>query len=206
MKPALAQWGRAILMLEQQNGHIDAAFLRRLLTDSFEEEEIEMSAAGPHSPFRRQALRSDPVVPLGGCLLVEVLASHPVLPLAWWAFGPPSQSIFIPIPLLGEIPGSLLGSPDAGRDNLAGRLSTLFRAAAVDRKMAATIRTELENLQGVFETDAANWLAEAVASGNNPDDLHLLGGQFLQRVWRRFTEATDGLLQAMRFEHGMAAW
>src|SRR5262249_2572353 len=32
----LRRWGRATLLLEQQNGHIDAAFLRRLLSDHYE--------------------------------------------------------------------------------------------------------------------------------------------------------------------------
>jgi dipeptidase len=34
--PGLRRWGRATLLLEQQNGHIDAGFVRRLLADHFE--------------------------------------------------------------------------------------------------------------------------------------------------------------------------
>src|SRR5205807_1116536 len=39
---ALRRWGRASLMLEQQHGHIDAGFLRRLLSDHYEGTQFEV--------------------------------------------------------------------------------------------------------------------------------------------------------------------
>src|SRR5207244_881851 len=49
---ALRRWGRATLLLEQQNGHIDAAFLRRLLCDHYEGTHFEVDPlAGDPRPI-----------------------------------------------------------------------------------------------------------------------------------------------------------
>ena len=49
---ALRRWGRATLLLEQQNGHIDSTFIRRVLTDHYEgcPDEVDPLAPGDGPP------------------------------------------------------------------------------------------------------------------------------------------------------------
>ena len=58
----LRRWGRATLLLEQQNGHIDGGFLRRLLSDHYEGTELEVdpqdATDGPPPLCRRLSRRA----------------------------------------------------------------------------------------------------------------------------------------------------
>jgi dipeptidase len=66
-KSALRRWGRATYLLEQQNGHIDAAFLRRVLSDHYdgsryEVDPFERPAPSPLAPGS-EGKRSRPLTP-----------------------------------------------------------------------------------------------------------------------------------------------
>src|SRR5262249_49675069 len=47
---ALRRWGRATLLLEQQNGHIDAAFVQRLFADHYDGTHYEVDPLAPAGP------------------------------------------------------------------------------------------------------------------------------------------------------------
>jgi hypothetical protein len=84
---ALRRWGQATRRLEEQNGHIDAAFLRQVLEGEDEDD-----------------------FPLAG--LVAVLGP---LPLSWWAVGPPCAPLYLPLLPAGEPPEELAAAPSWGQ-------------------------------------------------------------------------------------------
>jgi hypothetical protein len=87
--PALKRWGRASLLLEQQNGHIDAWFLRRMLAEHFE------STLRP--PER--------LAPALTNTFLTALSSEPdAVGMAWYASGPPGQAVYFPVLIDGELP------------------------------------------------------------------------------------------------------
>src|SRR5262249_12671598 len=100
---ALRRWGRATYLLEQQSGHIDVPFLRRLLSDHYEgmKDEVDplQSTPGPlplcqHRPGR---------LTLAG--MVAQLRTD--VPLAWCAFGPPCVGVWLPVFLHADLPAAL---------------------------------------------------------------------------------------------------
>lgn len=91
--PALKRWGRATLLLEQQNGHIDLWFLRRMLADHYE------------ATVRRPVPGQTGVLPTLACSFLTALDPDPAAPvLAWCAFGTPRQAVYFPVFLDGALP------------------------------------------------------------------------------------------------------
>jgi hypothetical protein len=151
---ALRRWGQATRRLEEQNGHIDAAFLRRALEGEDEDD-----------------------LPLAS--LVAVLGP---LPLAWWAVGPPSAPVYLPLLPAGEPPAELTGEPPGS--SRRGQAPPL----------AGAVRRALEGLQELLDAEAAEFLAGAAALVR-PDELARQATLFMRHVWEEFAEVADGLRQ-----------
>jgi secernin len=102
---ALRRWGRASLLLEQQHGHIDLAFLRRLLSDHYEGTKFEVDPLEPTDGPRSICRHMMPGEDTG--TTASFLATLPAaddVAVAWCAFGPPCLSVYLPIFLDGELP------------------------------------------------------------------------------------------------------
>ena len=84
---AQKRWGRASLMLSQQQGAIDLHFLRHMLAD--------------HYHGNRDLLRTERASNLASAL-VDLQRSE--MPSSWLAFGPPQVAVYFPICLAGELP------------------------------------------------------------------------------------------------------
>jgi secernin len=152
----LRRWGQATRLLEEQNGHIDTAFVRRVLEGEDDDD------PGPQSS-----------VPLAR--LVAVLGP---LPLAWWAVGPPSALVYLPLLPAGEPPAELTDSS--------------WRGQAVAR----AARRALEGLQELLDAEAAEFLAGAASlAGAGHDELARQATLFMRHVWEEFAEVADGLHQ-----------
>ncbi len=153
---ALKRWGRASLLLEQQNGHIDLWFLRRMLADHFE------GVVRPSAPPRRRAGLSpavtDEVTEAPPTLLTSFLTSLSLepdaVPMGWCAFGPPDQAVYFPIFLDGELPA--LFQPD----NI-GRGRFLRQPAPLEK--AQTRRNALDLWQAQIDQKTEDFLAQARA-------------------------------------------
>src|SRR5262249_52988824 len=99
--PALRRWGRATLLLEERNGQIDAAFLRRLLADHHEGDAIlpsETTLCQQATGGRGEATAASLVAQLG--------PEGESLPVAWCGFGPPCATVYFPLFLDGELPAA----------------------------------------------------------------------------------------------------
>lgn len=87
---SLRRWGQATLLLEQNNGQIDSAAARRILSDCFVAENDSYPAAS---------------------LLTQV-GSAEGLPIAWYNFGPQGWGVYFPLFLVGELPAEWLRMPE----------------------------------------------------------------------------------------------
>jgi dipeptidase len=185
--PALRRWGQATRLLEEQSGHIDASFLRRVLADHYEgsDHEIDPHApgAGPQSLCRHAAPARPSVT---AASLVAVLGG--ALPLAWWAYGPPCAALYFPLLPAGDLPPALAGDGDP-----EARLARL--TAVVDPALRARARAALEGLQALQDAETAEFLADAAALKDRaPEEVRRQATLFMQHAWEEFAEVVDGLL------------
>jgi secernin len=136
--PSLRRWGRATLLLEQSNGQIDLALLRRLLSDHFEDS-ASLPALCRHAetPSAMRTVSS----------LIAQCGPDGSPPIAWYCFGSPCASVYFPLFLDGELPASFRAPRQANR----------FREPA----QHAVPRTILIGLQERFERETQEFLAEA---------------------------------------------
>src|SRR5262249_31046652 len=104
--PALRRWGRATLLLAEQAGHVDVAFLRRVLSDHFEGTAHELDPAEPvvGPPPLCQHPSPGALAVTAASLVVPLRVAPERLLTAWCAFGPPCLGVFFPVFLEGELP------------------------------------------------------------------------------------------------------
>jgi secernin len=114
---AFRRWSRALLLLQEQNGSIDQAHIRRVLSDH--------GAAGVRRPgalCRHGATAGEETTV--ACFVACLRPAETSLPMAWCAFGPPCRSVFFSVFLDGQMPeafanGSMLSSEASAREDIA---------------------------------------------------------------------------------------
>ncbi len=120
---SLRRWGRATLMLEQSNGQINLAMLRRVLSDHFEDGSDEAHLAGSSLSIARGGMSlcrhaiATSTSRTAASLLTQT-GSDAVLPIAWYSFGPPCLSVYFPLPLVGELPAEWQSTGDGSSKRL----------------------------------------------------------------------------------------
>jgi hypothetical protein len=136
---AQKRWGRASLALTQQQGAIDAHFLRRMLSDYFlANRELLPRSHGLACSF-----------------LADISDSAPLL--AWIGFGPPQVSVYFPICFAGDLPPAFNVRP--GVTSIEDRTHDLLTmTAAKDRDR---LTDALERMQTRFDLDADDFLFRA---------------------------------------------
>lgn len=141
-KNAQKRWGRASLALAQQQGAIDAHFLRRMLAD--------------HYSTNRDLISSNRSQLLANSFLVELTTTDQPI-VSWIAFGPPQVALYFPVPLLGELPDAL---QDGGHDGatVEGRAHDLLKLVPAK---GSKLTNALERLQTKFDVDADAFLTKA---------------------------------------------
>jgi dipeptidase len=199
---ALRSWGRSTLLLEQQNGHIDVAFLRNLLSDQLESGEAEAEPP-EETTLAAPSWRHD--TPIGATetrasLIAQVSAMPGVPPLVWHAFGPPSLNLYFPLLLGGDMPPAHAADPSSKLDGQGhALLSTLRQAIGANRENQTQVFLALGRLQAVFDQETEEFLAEHAKfrEAGNLVGAHRLAGLFMQHNWESFEEVVKGLLTAM---------
>ena len=154
---ARRRWGRATLALEQQNGAIDAAYVRRMLFDHYD----TSSAQPTHRP--PADLAGSFAATLGG-------ADDPVL--AWCAFGKPRAAVYIPVWLDGDVPAALHGASAEGVD-LWQQTRDLRALATESDEERDRLSEALERLQTTFEQDVEDFLPQARMLKRQGDRMRL---------------------------------
>jgi secernin len=192
---ALRRWGRATLLLEQQNGHIDLAFLRRILSDHGEGGHDEIDPFEPQ-PFPSTICQHFYRATTAGSLVAELSSGSESLPVAWCAFGPPCLSIYFPILLDGELPaGYTTAAPTAG-ESVAEQSAALRRAVECDGERRAAAREALTRLQATVDQEADEFLAEGASLRQQGEraELERLATLFMQHNAERFEAVAQSLL------------
>ncbi len=189
----LRRWGRATTLLEQQNGHIDHLFLRRLLGDHYEgthyEVEPNMPSRGPvplcqHGDGPDHATtRSSVIVQLSGD------ASH--LLVVWCAFGSPCQNVYFPVFLDGELPEALTGAGDSR--SVVQRLERLEDSLRELPRRFEEVRHAFAALQARLDREATEFITEgaAVKKAGDTKKFAYLAGAFMQHAVERFESLMD---------------
>lgn len=200
---ALRRWGRATLLLEEQNGHLDTAFLRRLLGDHYEGcpdevDPLEGSERAAPLCLHGQA----PWQPATAASLVAHLPADGSPPLVWWGPGPPCTSAFLPVLFDGELPEALSAAgqqflaDEERADCVTARLRCLLAHLGNDRRRWHLAREAFGLLQGRLDQQAEEFVAEAKAAGPGlaAAERQRQAGLFMQHAVEQFEETVDGLL------------
>jgi dipeptidase len=191
---ALRRWGRAMLLVEQQNGHLDAGFLRRLLADHYDGTRYEVDPLeGPptKTPLCQHALfEATAATAVSG--IVQLPPGEDALPVYWVALGAPCLGVYFPLLLEGELPQALAGEPA----ELWRRTQQLLQYCGSDRRRWQRLRERLGRLQTRFEQELDEFMMEAATlkqRGELPQ-LRRLAGSMMQSHVERFEETAQQLL------------
>jgi secernin len=182
----LRRWGRATYLLEQQNGHIDAAFIRHLLSDHYEGTHFEvdplLDSAGP-VPICQHATG-----PAGSCtassFVTQFSADPGHLPVFWFCVGPPCQGVYLPLFLEGELPQALaLPGEASGPAPLGLRFHRLREVLGNKRDKWELVRSHLVRLQARLDSDAQEFAVEGAVlkHGGERTELQRQAGLFMQQ-------------------------
>jgi dipeptidase len=195
---ALRRWGRATLLLEQQNGHIDLPFLRRLMSDHYEGMKCEVdpleTGPAPAALCRHPTPGDDRWTAASMVAQLHADASRPRL--AWCAFGPPCISVWFPVYLDGLVPEPMaqgLGEGEAaGRvEGLGRRLRQLHDQLRRDPLRWNRARSVFGRLQARVDQEVEQFAPEAAALKSRAAlaDLQRLAGILLQHHLELLDEA-----------------
>jgi secernin len=203
--PGWRRWGRATLLLEQQNGHIDVAYLRRALSDHDDvaDEELRPGRTTSRNPLCMHSIgRNREQTALSFVAQLHTVGER--LPSAWWAFGPPCRTVYLPIFLHGDLPDMLTAT---GPESIAARIDRVdaVRRAAPQEKQR--IAEEFSRLQARFDQDAEEFSAEGAAlrARDRQADLQRLAGAFIQHVVERL-DGTMSMLLGEQMPATVGSW
>jgi secernin len=194
---ALRRWGRATLLLEEQAGHIDGAFFRRVLSDYTEEGGPELD-----DPARdRGALCQLGVGPGGEATAVSLVAhlrpEADRLPLVWAAFGPPCSSVYFPLFVDGPPPESFTA---AAVDRLWDGAPRLSERLLYDPGRWVRARETFGRLQARFESEAEEFAADGAELKRRgaADELRRQAGLLAEHHLELYQAAADDLTRPRR--------
>jgi secernin len=212
----LRRWGRATLLLEQQNGHIDMPFIRKILADHYESTHFEIDPLVlSHGPV---PLCQHGNAPGGGVttssMVMQLSADLSHLPVVWCAFGPPCSNVHFPVFLEGEVPYALAAGPDeegftswspsiysaAAAGAAEGRLGQTLRQ---DAKGAQRIHDSLSRLQARIDAEAAEFSVEGarLKQAGNKAEVQRLAGQLMKHHMELFDAVVEELTALIRRPH-----
>jgi secernin len=194
----LRRWGRATLLMEEQNGSIDVPFLRHVLSDHYEGTRFEVDPLEP-VPGPTPLCQHGPLGSITAASFVAQLQPDAeALPLVWYTAGPACLGVALPLLLEGELPETLTESDS--QDSLWMRTREVTKRLRVDperwallRELNAPLQERLTQEGEEFAREAAQWKKQG-----KQEDLHRFSGLFMQHVlelWdnrtRRFVEAVE---------------
>ena len=156
-----------MMLLEEANGQVDLAVLRRLMSDHFEDcvdavdpskTSVMVGRAEKLTTLCRHA-----ATPSGlrtAASLITQCGPDKVLPIAWYCFGSPCAGVYFPLLLVGELPPALqTPSPLAGSRS-GGWLRRWQPDSPREEAALAVPRAILAGLQERFDQETTEFVAE----------------------------------------------
>jgi dipeptidase len=181
---AMRRWGRATLLLMEQSGHIDTAFVRHLLSDELERISESSDARVLEDDSAEGARRASTAS------FIASLTREPMrLTMSWCALGTPGTAIYFPVFLDGDVPETF---SRAGQQTSAEafwwRLSQLHELLEHNPEQGAAVRESFLRLQARFDQEAEEFNAEGAALKQRGalSDLHRQATLFMQYNVERF--------------------
>jgi secernin len=198
--PSLRRWGRATLLLEQQNGHIDSGCIRRLLSDHYEgcadelDPLVSTPPPGPRSlcPHGEGGTATSLIVALDPLVPELQYGNEGMMPIVWCCPGPPCMGVYLPVLLDGELPDAL-GPSGAVHASMA----KLIEHIDDDRELWQRAEAVSSRLQTQLDQETGEFLEEAARSGSQPSpaERQRRSSLFMQHVAEEFVELIQGLLR-----------
>jgi secernin len=189
----LRRWGRATLLLEEQNGQIDLGFIRRLLGDHYEgcADECDPLLPGEGLPPLCQHAETPDAPLTASSLVVSLDPKVTSARLAWCCAGPPCTGVYLPLLLNGdavEAYGTAATGPHA-------RVRELLRHIGRQRGLWELTRDSLGRLQARLDQETEDYVIEAAAAGERetPAELGRRATLFMRHARERFEETVEGL-------------
>ena len=177
----LRRWGRATLLLEQQNGHVDANYLRNLLCDHYEGTHFEIDQQSPVPgpvPICQHARGAT----AGGTtlsLVAELAVDPPRVGMVWCAFGPPCSSVYFPFPFDADPPRPFaLGDTEPDTREFWRRVDRLAKLVFEQ----ARVRESFGRLQSRYELEAEEFALESnpTRQRSDPARMQHIAAHFVQ--------------------------
>jgi dipeptidase len=193
---AWRRWGRATLLLEQQNGHMDLAFIRRLLSDHFEgcPDEVDPLAPEPGPTPLCLHGQSPDASATASSLVVQLQSGGQSPRIAWCCPGPPCTGVYLPVLFEADLPAAF-GSTNAGADNIYARTRHLLQEIGYDHELWDLARDSLARLQARIDQETEEFLQEAGKSDQATSESSRRAGLFMQHVLECYEEATEAVLR-----------
>jgi secernin len=189
----LRRWGRATLLLEELNGHLDLPFFRRLLGDHYEgcDDEADPILPGRGIPPLCLHPRSPDALMTGSSLVVRVGSVTTHGQVAWCCPGPPCIGVYLPVLLDGELPEAFA----SGNAHL--RMRQLMNHIGVNRGLWDLARDSLGRLQARIDQEADEFILDRSTAGQRETDKESARRStlFMQHVLERFEETFAGLMR-----------
>jgi secernin len=189
----LRRWGRATLMLEEQNGHLDLPFFRRLLGDHYEgcDDEADPILPGRGIPPLCLHPRSPDAPMTGSSFVVRMGGPAERGQAAWCCPGPPCLGVYLPLLLQGELPEMMA----SGNAHL--RMRQLMNHIGVSRSAWDLVRDSLGRLQARIDQEADEFILEARAADQHKSEKEQTrrATLFMQHVVEQFEETLTGLMR-----------
>ena len=203
----LRRWGRATLLLEQQNGHIDSAFLRRVLGDHYEGMHFEVdplvSLTGPVTLCQHGV--GPGALATATSLVAQLGGRSGGLNIAWCAFGPPCCNVYFPLFIEGDIP-EVFGGKTPSAESLWTQAVHLGEQLHIDPEQRGLVRETFGRLQARLDQDAEEFAYEGIALKRSGSfvELQRLAGLGMQHSLELF-ESALGSLQKLAETHTVLA-
>jgi dipeptidase len=197
---ALRRWGRLTLLLQEQSGHIDTAFLRRILSDHYEGMHSEVDPLRPDgrpTPICQHPTRAGGQATAASCV-IELGGQADDPSIAWCAFGPPCSSVYFPLLLDGELPAPLTDfQVESGVESLWRRVWRLSERLRQGPELWGQVHSSFSILQARIDQETDEFLEEmrTLRQRDELTSLHRLASFFMQHHLEQFEAVVDSLTQ-----------
>jgi hypothetical protein len=181
---SLRRWGHASIRLQEQNGHIDTDYLRRLLAEHAADGGLVDEAA---SLCRHGSATGGPTTVAS--LVAELSADPDRLCVAWCAFGPPCAAVYFPLFPDVELPEPFTqGSPLPGGFGPGWRMDRQHEPLLWHTERWSGVSERFGRLQQYLDEEAEEFLAEAsgLKARGLLGELKHRAGAFMEHALDRF--------------------